>query len=185
MKIGAVLFTFLILVSSPNLTLYQGLHSQESGNSTSSEVANENNNPGAKDSTFEINRFLVSIQPSPKQITRINESCGIVIRIDTMKIATLKGSTPSDLDKFYTVADDENANITAATDFLSKVDLQIVHPKTRYLHFTVSDSTVIFDTTPACANGWGYTILYKKGEMPMITHTIDVRTTYKEYFTAK
>lgn len=140
---------------------------------------------GDRDSTFEINSFLVSIQPSPKEITTIDESCGVFIPIDTMKIAKLKGSTPSDLDKFYTVADDQNGYFYSAREFLSGRNVKLVHPKTRYLQFTVSDSTVIFDATPVCANGWGYAILYKKGEMPIIIRTFDVWTSYKEYFTEK
>ena len=62
------------------------------------------------------------------------------------------------------------------------MDLKIVHLKTRYVEFVVSDGTVIVDTTPEQASGWGYVLLYKKGNMPRLIYAIDVQTAYREYF---
>lgn len=148
----------------------------------SSEVTNEKNISSEMDSTLNLSRYIISIRPSSNEITMIDENCGIFIPIDTMKMDKLKGKTQSELDRFYIVADDANTYSSNARDFISKMDLKIINSKTRYFEFKVSDSTIIIDSTPVYADGWGYTILYRKGEMPKLTYNIDIERSYRTYF---
>ncbi len=135
-----------------------------------------------EDSLFDINRYILSTRPSSIEITVINESCGILLPIDTLKMDQLKGKTESELEKFYIAADDLVNADYEAREYLKKKNMKSVHPKTRYLEFVVSGKTVVLDTRPDHASGWGYAILYKKGKMPKLIYSIDVPFAYEDYF---
>lgn len=147
-----------------------------------SSVAPEASNQTTADSAIQVNQFIVSDRPTSDQLTRIDESCGIIIRTDSMKVDQLKGTTKADEERFYIVADDMVNYQYEAGQFLKKMDQKAVYPKTRYLEFVVANGTVILDTTPEQASGWGYAILYKKGKMPLLVYTIDVPMVYQDYF---
>jgi hypothetical protein len=136
------------------------------------------------DAHLVLDNFLTDVNPAEKEITIINENCGVFVSPDSIQIARMKGKTDEEKENFYIAADDNSFYQYKTHNYLDSMHVKCLFPKTRYLKFLSEERTLIFDTKSNFSSGW-MVILFSPDKLPRIIDFVSYKESYTNFFNKK
>lgn len=177
-KLLFILAIYLLISYKNNKPTQSNAHGKDSLNALPSKVVEDTT--FSYDAQFIIENFLVSGLLGEKDITIINEDCGIFMIPDSIQISKMKGKTPEDMENFYIAADDNSYYQYEARKFLDSLKIKAIYPKTRYLKFIINNNTLFFDSKSKYTDGW-IVVLFIGNRKPKIVDFVSFKESYNKY----
>lgn len=146
--------------------------------STTGHIDSTFGDTGKIDSAMDFHHYLVPALPD-KDCQVIKEDVVIFVSPDSDQIEAMKremGDTA-----FYIVADDVMWYQSEANEFLKTKSAKVIVPDERYLRFETTGAPLFFDTRAKASAGW-LIILFKKGSVPRLVHSVGIKDEYEKYF---